>query len=167
MEIWHTFVELVLLLGRLVIEILQLGARHGLVLFVLAWCVFAINWRKMWPTLAAGAWMPLALLLVVSALVWASILPSECHCLPLVVVPNFWWQLGAVGLMAAIVLFCGWVQGYFGWHPPEISVEPAGGHGAHGHGHDHGHDHHGPDSHVQTETHDAAHATAHDSHGHH
>jgi hypothetical protein len=53
------------------------------------------------------------------------------------VVPNFLWQLGAVGALAAIALFCGWLQGYFGWTPEEVSVEPAPA--AHGHGHDHGH----------------------------
>lgn len=160
MELWHTFVELVLLLGRLMIEVLQLGARNGLLLFVLAWCLFAINWRKMWPTLAAGSWVPLTLLLAVSALVWSRILPSELD-LSLVVVPNFWWQLAAVGLMTGVAFFCGWLQVRYGWYPKEISVEPAAGHG---HGH---HDHHAPDTQVHTAAHDAAHATAHDSHGHH
>ena len=28
---------------------------------------------------------------------------------------NFWWQLAAVSLAVLLALFCGWVQGVFGW----------------------------------------------------
>jgi hypothetical protein len=113
----------------------------GLLLFAwIAWWLWAVNWRRAFPILAQGAWAPLVLLMVVSALVWSRIAPSQCDCLgfPL---RNFWWQIGAVGLYVGVALFCGWLQLYLHWSPPEINLEPAvshdAGHDAHGHGHGH------------------------------
>jgi hypothetical protein len=103
------------------------------------WCLFwllAVNWKKLWPVLAQGGWAPALLLLLVSAFAWSRIDPGECHFLPLVTIPNFWWQLASVSALAAVALFCGWLQGQLGWAPPEISLEPP----AHEHGH---HGHHG------------------------
>jgi hypothetical protein len=76
------------------------------------------------------------LLIFSAALVWSRIAPSDCSCLGFVTVANFWWQLGGIGLLAALTLFCGWVQGYFGWAPAEIELEPAADAG-HGHSHEH------------------------------
>ena len=73
---------------------------------------------------AGGAWAPAVLLLVVAALIWSRLAPGPCNCLGFVTVPNFWWQLGEVGLIAALTLFCGWLQGVLGWTPREISLEP-------------------------------------------
>jgi hypothetical protein len=78
--------------------------------------------------------VPLVLILVVSALVWSQLAPSDCSCLGFITVPNFWWQLGGVGLLAAVTLFCGWLQGVFGWTPAEVELEPPMPAG-HGHGH--------------------------------
>jgi hypothetical protein len=105
-----------------------------------AWWLWAVNWKKAWPVLAEGAWAPVVLLMLMAAMVWSRIAPSPCDCLGFVTVPNGWWQLGSVAALVATALFCGWLQGYFGWTPREVSVEPppaATGHG-HGHGH-HGH----------------------------
>src|SRR5262245_22577952 len=121
----------------LLVEVLRFGLDHFLVLFLLAWCLWGINWRKTWPFLARGAWAPVVLALLVSALVWSRIAPSDCNCLRIVTVPNFWWQLGYVSMLAAIALFCGWLQGYFGWQVPELQLDPP--EVAH---HDHGHGHH-------------------------
>jgi hypothetical protein len=91
------------------------------------WCVwwlFAVNWRKAWPMLAEGGWVPVVLLMIVASLAWAMIDARSCDCLGVMVVPNGWWQLGTVITLAALALLCGWLQGYFAWTPPEISVEP-------------------------------------------
>ena len=88
--------------------------------------------------LAQGAWAPVVFIMIVAAFVWSQIAPSACDCLTIVRVPNFWWQLGGVGLLGATALFCGWLQGVFGWHPPELSLEPP----APVHDHHHGHAHH-------------------------
>jgi hypothetical protein len=89
-----------------------------------------VNWKKTWSVLAQGAWAPVVLLMVVGALVWSQISPTTAG-------PNFWWQLGWVSVLAAVTLFCGWLQGVFGWTPAEINLDPP----AAGHGHDHGHGH--------------------------
>jgi hypothetical protein len=48
-------------------------------------------------------------------------------------IPNFWWQLGGVGLLVGTALFCGWLQGVLGWTPEEIDLEPPVHAAAHGH----------------------------------
>jgi hypothetical protein len=48
-------------------------------------------------------------------------------------VPNFWWQLGYVSMLAATSLICGWLQSVFHWTPHEIHFDPP----ARGHGHAH------------------------------
>jgi hypothetical protein len=101
--------------------------RIGSVLPWALWCVWwlwAVNWRKAWPMLAEGGWVPVVLLMIVTSLAWAMIDARPCNCLGFTVVSNGWWQLGSVATLAALALLCGWIQGYFGWMPPEISVEP-------------------------------------------
>jgi hypothetical protein len=100
-----------------------------------AWWLWAVNWKKVWPALAAGAWVPVVLLVVLSALGWSMIFPSTCNCLGFVTLPNFWWQLGSCAALAAVALFCGWLQGQFGWTPEDVDFEPP----AAEHGHEHGH----------------------------
>lgn len=107
----------------------------------IAWWLGGVNWTKLWPVLARGAWVPAVLLMVIASLVWSRIDPSDCSCLGFVVIYNFWWQLGAVGLLVAVTLFCGWLQGVFHWAPAEINLEPPA-HADAGHGHGHGHEHH-------------------------
>jgi hypothetical protein len=102
-----------------------------------AYCLWAINWQKMWPTLREGAWLPLVLLLILVALVWSQIRPTDILLFGVISVGNFWWQLSAAGLLAALGLFAGWLQDRYHWYPKEVPTEPA----AHAH-HDHGHDHH-------------------------
>jgi hypothetical protein len=102
-----------------------------------AWWLWGVNWIKLWPTLAKGAWLPVVLLAVMAAVVWAQVQPSQCDCLGFVTLPNGWWQVGTVALLLALALFCGWLQGYFGWMPEEISVEPPPLEHDHGHAHAH------------------------------
>jgi hypothetical protein len=112
----------------------------GMILFVawLAWWVWGVNWQRAWAFLAQGAWIPLVLLVIISALAWSQIAPSDCTCLGFTTVRNFWWQLGAVGLLTCTALFCGWLQGALHWQPAEVELEPA----EEAHGHEHGHGHH-------------------------
>jgi hypothetical protein len=108
------------------------------------WCLWAVNWRRTWPVLAAGGWVPLVLIGLMAAYVWSLVWPTNALVLGLFVVPNQLWQLGSVAVLIGVVLFCGWLQTRYGWEPPEISLEPP----AHGHGHDHGH---GPEAHAHHE----------------
>lgn len=137
-DILVTLWQLVLVLVQLLIQLLALGLHYSLLIAWLAWWLGAVNWTKLWPVLAQGAWAPVVLIMIVSAFVWSQIAPSACDCLAVVRVPNFWWQLGGVGLLGASALFCGWLQGMFGWQPPELNLEPP----APGHDHHHGHAHH-------------------------
>ncbi len=135
-ELWQTLGQLGIVLGRLVLDLLVLAAHWSLLIAWIAWWLWGVNWRRAWPALAAGGWAPVVLLGVTSALVWSRISPSDCDGLRFITVPNFWWQLGTVGLYIAVALFCGWLQGVFGWTPPEIDLEPpaaSAGHAAHGH----------------------------------
>jgi hypothetical protein len=140
MPLWDALYQLVVSLWLLLVEVFRLGLTYAVLIFYAAWWLWGVNWQKLWPTLARGAWAPLLLLTVIAALAWAEIAPGTWHG-----VPNFWWQLGASGLLVGLALFCGWLQGVFGWTPPEINLEPALGHN-HDHGHDHAHSH--PDEHA-------------------
>jgi hypothetical protein len=140
-EQWQIIVQIITDLGKLLVALVQFAGHWLLLIAWVAWWLGAANWKKIWPALGQGAWAPVTLLGVLAALVWSQIAPSSYNFLGLMVVPNFWWQLGAVGLIAAIALFCGWLQDVFIWTPPEISVEPAA-HGSHAHGHGHRHGHH-------------------------
>jgi hypothetical protein len=135
-EILQTLEQLVVLLGKLLSELLQFALAWSLLLAWLAWWLWGVNWKKAWPVLAQGAWVPALLLLVVSALVWSQLAPSACSCLGFVTVPNFWWQLGAVGLLTAVTLLCGWLQGVFHWAPADVNLDPPAA-VAHGDGHGH------------------------------
>ncbi len=113
------------------------GSAHlGPVISFVLWCAWwlgGVNWKKAWPMLAAGGWAPVVLLIVIATLVWSRLSPGGCDCLG-VVIPNVWWQLGGVCGLAAVALFCGWLQGFFGWTPSEISLEPPADHDDHAHG---------------------------------
>lgn len=102
------------------------------------WWLWGVNWRKAWPMLAEGGWAPVVLLMIATTLGWSAIDARSCDCLGFAVIPNGWWQLGEVCTLAALALFCGWLQGYFGWTPQEISVEPSPpAHDDHGAAHAH------------------------------
>jgi hypothetical protein len=109
------------------------------------WCVWwlwGVNWKKAWPMLAAGGWAPVVLLMILTSLAWAAIDARSCDCLGFMVLPNGWWQFGEICTLAALALFCGWLQGYFGWTPQEISVEPPPPELNHHDGHAPAHAHH-------------------------
>jgi hypothetical protein len=123
-ELFHTLGELFLDVGKLIVELLALGLEWLLLLFWIAWWLAAVNWKKAWPVLANGGWIPLTVLTVIGALVWAQLTPSMSGLFGLAFLPNFWWQLAASGLIVGSALFAGWLQGILGWTPTEISLEP-------------------------------------------
>ncbi len=99
------------------------------------WWLFGVNWSKAWPVLAEGGWVPALLLSIVASIAWSMIDARTCNCLGFMTLPNGWWQLGTLATLVALALTCGWLQGYFGWTPAEISLEPP----ATAHDHHHGH----------------------------
>jgi hypothetical protein len=122
--IWQNLLALVSNLFDLVVLILALACRYTLLIVWVGWWLLGVNWKKTWPVLAQGAWVPVVLLMIVVTLVWANLAPSPCNCLGFLTVPNGWWQLGSVSALVALALFCGWLQGQAGWEPPEIDLEP-------------------------------------------
>jgi hypothetical protein len=119
-------------------------ARTGAVLLwvlpIAAWCVWfhcGVNWKRAWPALAEGGWVPVLLLMAVATLAWSRVQPEPYTFFGAVTVANVWWQLICVSALVAVALLCGWLQGYFGWTPPEINLEPPAhadeGHGGHAH----------------------------------
>lgn len=133
--IWENFILLFHTLGTLVLQIASLGY-HWLFWLVLgAWCLWGVNWKRTRHYLAVGAWAPVILLMLVIALAWSRIDPRPCDCLGFMQLPNFWWQLGFVTMLAAIAMFLGWIQSVMHWTPHDINLDPPAH--AHGHGHDH------------------------------
>jgi hypothetical protein len=116
-ELGQNLLQLIVVLWNLLVELLTLGLHWSLLIAWIAWWLCAVNWSKLWPVLAKGAWAPVVLIMVIAALAWSCIAPSERY-------PNFWWQLGSVSLLGALTLFCGWLQGVFGWQPAEINLHP-------------------------------------------
>jgi hypothetical protein len=135
-EIFQTLTQLVINLGTLIVEIGALALRHALLIAWVAWWLCAVNWTKGWATLARGGWIGVVLLTIAGAMVWSAIAPSSYDVGGLFQVPNFWWQLMGATLITLLTLFCGWLQGVFGWAPAEIDLEPpAPVHADHGHAH--------------------------------
>jgi hypothetical protein len=121
-------------LGKVGVALLQLILNSALLIAWVAWWLWGVDWSKLWPVLKQGAWVPATLLVIVGALVWSQISPSDLTLPGSLLVPNFWWQLGATTVLVLVTLFCGWLQGIFGWTPPEMNLDPAP---AEAHGHEH------------------------------
>lgn len=107
----------------------------------IAWWLAAVNWQKAWLALRQGAWLGVVLGVLMVALVWSEIEPAPTQISDLGAIPSFWIRLGCAGALAALALFCGWLQGVLGWKPPEIEVEPPEAAADHGHSAQHGHAH--------------------------
>jgi hypothetical protein len=122
-NIFQSIWDIVLNVGDLFVQLLVLAMHGSLLIAWVAWWLWGVNWAKTWPVLARGAWVPLVLLMFVGAQVWSHIAPSELN-LVIATIPNFWWQLLAVGLLLGVALFCGWLQGICHWEPPEITFDP-------------------------------------------
>jgi hypothetical protein len=104
----------------------------------IVWWLWAVNWSKVWPVLAQGAWLGVVLLIFLTAMVWSHIDPNPWIMPGVGTVSSVWASLGCVCALTTLALFCGWLQGVMGWPPAEIELEPAE---EHGHSADHGHRH--------------------------
>jgi hypothetical protein len=136
-ELLQTGIDLVTIVIRLVVQLLQIGLVWSPVLVWIAWWLFAVNWKKACHALSEGAWAPLVLLWLMIAAVWSQVSPSVLPLSTNAAIANFWWQLGAVGLAIGSAFFCGWLQLLLGWTPEEISLEPPVHAAEAGHGHAH------------------------------
>ena len=123
-EIFNILVQLVTNLLALIVEVGALALRNALLIAWVAWWLGAVNWHRAWPALARGGWVVVVLLTVLAAMVWAAIAPGTYDVFGLFQVANFWWQLAASTLIVLLALFCGWLQGVFGWAPAEVELEP-------------------------------------------
>jgi hypothetical protein len=126
-ETWgELFQQLLMVCSKIFEKLIQDAMSWSLLIVWLALCLFGINWKKVWPVLAQGAWAPLVLAMILVALAWSQMTPATIH---------FWQKLGLVSVLVAASFFCGWVQNYFGWQPADINLEPvepaADGHGHH------------------------------------
>jgi hypothetical protein len=106
------------------------------VIALIAWCLWGVNWRKAWPILAEGAWVPLVLIAGFAGFVWSQVFPMTVLVLGFIPMPNVVWQLAAVALLVGLVLFCGWLQTVMNWYPPDVNFDPPVATDPHGHGHD-------------------------------
>lgn len=143
-----SFLDVFYSLFHLGLELLKQAFHWSLALFWLAWSLWAIDWRKLGPVLSQGGAIPLVLIAVAVGIAWAGAAPSSVLFLG-VEIPNYWWQLGVVGLLLTGTLAAGWLQLKMGWFPPEVALAPELGdsHGHHDHHHSHEH-HHGPHNHM-------------------
>jgi hypothetical protein len=135
-DFWDKLGQLVAILGSLLADIGRFAQHWALLIVWIVWWLWAVNWQRTWHFLARGAWVPLVLLMIMAALVWSRLAPPEYDFVGLTATANFWWQLLGVGLLVGLAMFCGWLQGYFGWTPAEIDLEPPAL-ADHGHGHGH------------------------------
>lgn len=136
-DILQTSLDLGRSSASFVSDIFRLAGAWTLAIFWALWCLFAIDWRKLWPTLAAGAGPAVVLLGLMIAAAWSLLDPRDVNCWGLKL-SNFIWQILAVGLVIGFTLLCGWLQMRYGWFPHEVPLA-----GAEDHGHAHGHDEHG------------------------
>jgi hypothetical protein len=134
--IWQTLTLLFTTLVTLVVQLASLGFHWLLWIVWAAWCLWGVNWKKTRHVLKIGGWAPALLLILLIAIVWSRLETTPCTGFGWL--PNFWWQLAYVSMLAAIAMFCGWLQSVFHWTPHDIQIDPP----AHGHGAAHGHAHH-------------------------
>ncbi len=78
----------------------------------LAFCLFAINWVRVWPDIARGGWIGLVLIGLVAAVVWAVIAPPAggSHFFFGLTVSNFVGKLVYVTSILVMMFMCGSVQ---------------------------------------------------------
>lgn len=136
-DLWTAVEQLVRSILVLGAALLVWAGQWSLLIAWLAWWLGAVNWRRVWPALAQGAWLPVVLLLVMSALVWSTIQPAGYQVLGVVPLSAFWWRLLIVACLAGLAFLCGWLQEILGWTPADVAVEPPADTGHHHHGDGH------------------------------
>ena len=122
-EFWEALGQLFASLGTILYYIGDWAVHWAVLIAWLVWWLLGVNWAKVWPVLRTGAWTVLILLVLTAALVWSQ-LDERSGSLFGLAIPNFWWQLMAVGSLVVLTLSCGWLQGVFGWAPAEVDLEP-------------------------------------------
>ena len=123
LDLLQTLEQLIVLLSVLFVQVFQLILQNVLLVVFVAISLFAVNWKKLWPVLAAGGWTGVVFLSLIAALVWCFVEPAP-----------YWYRLGGVALVVGGALFCGWLQGVMKFMPEEVDLNPTG--------EDHGHGHH-------------------------
>ncbi|MCS7015236.1 MAG: hypothetical protein RMJ19_11030 [Gemmatales bacterium] len=120
-ELLQILLELAWNLARLVVVLAALTFRYALVVGWLAWWLWLVDWRRLWPALRQGAWVPLLLgLALISYITWLLGVPIPGD--------KELGRFAPIALTSALltsVLLCGWVQTVFAWHPLAVSFEPA------------------------------------------
>lgn len=89
----------------------------------MAFWFFAADWKSIWPVLTTGADVALALLVILSAMVWSQIYPQPVNLPVLRGMGNFWSHLTAVMGLTGAAFFSGWLQGISGYEPVEVPLE--------------------------------------------
>jgi hypothetical protein len=84
----NPLVQLFNALGEILVLVARWLAAWSLLIVWVVWWLWGVNWRKVWPVLAGGAWAPVVLLLLVGALVWSQIAPTTGLLLGLFPVPS-------------------------------------------------------------------------------
>jgi hypothetical protein len=148
-----SLVDVLFALLQLALEIFKQVFHWSLALFWLAWSLWAIDWRKLGPVLSQGGAVPLVLIAAAVGIAWAGAAPSSMLFVGLEI-PNYWWQLGVVGLLLTGTLAAGWLQLKMGWFPQEVTLAPES---SHPHGHHH-HHHNNHEAHHGHHNHSASHS---------
>jgi hypothetical protein len=122
-ELVNLIVEIVANLGALLWVLLGWLAHWWVGVAWFVWWLWGVDWTRVWPVLARGGWVVVALLVVIAALAWSQIAPEGSP--GLFAFSNFWWHLAVVGALAALTLFCGWLQMIFRWEPEPTALDEA------------------------------------------
>jgi hypothetical protein len=133
---WSLLMQLFSILSQLLAPLIQSAVSWLLLLVWLAWWLWAVNWKKVWPVLAQGGWLVVVLLMIIAALAWSEIAPDSGYLFGgLVVSSAFWGHLIVVAILVLLALACGWLQGVLGWEPAEVDLEPPAAAAGQVHGH--------------------------------
>ena len=73
--VFQSLWQLITNLWTLVVQLLALAMYWSLLIAWIAWWLWGVNWKRAWPVLTRGAWVPVVLLALVAALVWSRMSP--------------------------------------------------------------------------------------------
>src|SRR6202008_3545525 len=100
---WSLLLQLFSILGQLLAPLIQSAVSWLLLLVWLAWWLWAVNWKKVWPVLAQGGWLVVVLLMIIAALPWSEIAPDSGYLFGgLVVSSAFWRHLIVVAILVLL-----------------------------------------------------------------
>jgi hypothetical protein len=119
-----TFLQLLLLLSKLLGELAGLALPAAPLVGFVAWWLAATDWPKLWPALRRGGWLVGLLVVGLTALIWSAVDPRDAIVSADFRVRGFTWHLAASFGLAGLVLLCGWLQGALGWGPSAAKAIP-------------------------------------------